>query len=157
MSWLQPRLSVAEIEEGVALAPKFDKDGLLPVVTTDVTSGGVLMVGVMNRDALLRSIETGEAHYWSRSREAVWHKGATSGMVQTIVEMRIDDDQDALWLAVSIQGLGGSCHVGYRSCFYRAVPVRQTPDIPLRLQFREHAKLFDPATVYAGASNPTCL
>ena len=156
-SWLQSRISVVQVEEGVDFAPKFDQDGLLPVVATDAASGEVLMMGVMNRDALLRSIETGEAHYWSRSRKAVWHKGATSGMVQTIVEMRIDDDQDALWLAVSIRGLGASCHVGYRSCFYRAVPLRQAPNARLHLQFREHAKLFNPAIVYAGLPNPTHL
>ena len=116
------RVTVEQVEEGCDLAPKFDAAGLIPCVTTDHDSGEVLMVAVMNRDALARTIETGEAHYWSRSRQQLWHKGATSGLVQKVVEMRIDDDQDCVWLRVAIAG-GASCHVGYRSCFYRKVPV----------------------------------
>ena len=93
-----PRESIEQVEEGDELAPKFDEDGLIPVVTTDVESGEVLMHGYMNAEALEKTIETGEAHYWSRSRQALWHKGATSGLIQKVVEIRIDDDQDAVWL-----------------------------------------------------------
>ena len=148
------RLSIAQVEEGDDLAPKFDGAGLIPVVTTDADSGEVLMMGVMNVEALTRSIETGEAHYWSRSRQCLWHKGATSGLVQKIVEMRIDDDQDAVWLRVRIDG-GASCHVGYRSCFYRAVPLGGANAD--RLIFTEAEKVFDPIEVYGDAPNPTQL
>jgi len=151
------RTSVEQVEEGTALAPKFDEHGLIPVVTTDAGDGVVLMVGFMNAEALARTIETGEAHYWSRSRGAVWHKGATSGLVQRVVELRVDDDQDAVWLAVEVAGSGASCHVGYRSCFYRAVPVGAPPSPKLTLVFREAAKTFDPAKVYGAAPNPTRL
>src|ERR1044071_2261635 len=116
------RTSVEQVEEGAELAPKFDADGLIPAVTTDAVSGELLMVGYMNAEALRKTIETGEAHYWSRSRQVLWHKGATSGLVQKVVELRIDDDQDAVWLRVSIPG-DASCHVGYRSCFYRSMPT----------------------------------
>lgn len=112
------------------------------------------MLGYMNAEALVKTITTGEAHYWSRSRKVLWHKGATSGLVQKVVEMRIDDDQDAVWLRVDIPG-DASCHVGYRSCFYRAVPLGQKGDT--RLEFREDRKLFDPKQVYGDAPNPTIL
>lgn len=150
------RLSVEQVEEGTALTPKFDADGLIPVVTTDAASGEVLMMGVMNAEALGRSIETGEAHYWSRSRRTLWRKGATSGLVQTIVEMRVDDDQDAVWLRVAVSG-GASCHVGYRSCFYRVVPVGSEPNSSVTLRFTERGKVFDPRAVYGDAPNPTRL
>ncbi|MGV6876205.1 phosphoribosyl-AMP cyclohydrolase [Pseudochelatococcus sp. B33] len=149
------RQSVEEVEEGIFLAPRFGPAGLIPVVTTDAASGEVLMMGVMNAEALLRTIETGEAHYWSRSRQCLWHKGATSGLVQKVVEIRVDDDQDAIWLRVEIAG-GASCHVGYRSCFYRAVPVR-TASRPIGLTFTETDKVFDPKQVYGDAPNPTQL
>jgi phosphoribosyl-AMP cyclohydrolase len=152
-----PRRSVEEIEEGEVLAPRFDGRGLIPVVTTDAESGEVLMMGVMNGEALVRTIATGEAHYWSRSRKELWRKGATSGLVQRVVEMRIDDDQDAIWLRVEVAGLGGSCHVGYRSCFYRAVPIGARGDGPVPLRFVETQKLFDPRDIYADAPNPTRL
>ena len=116
------RISVEQVEEGQELAPKFDPQGLIPVITTDFTSGELLMHGYMNEEALRKTIELGEAVYYSRSRKTLWHKGATSGLVQTIREMRIDDDQDAVWLRVDVAG-GASCHVGYRSCFYRKVPT----------------------------------
>lgn len=154
-SLFSPRLSVEQVEEGKELAPKFDGDGLLPVVTTDAITGDVLMMGVMNKEALLQTIRTGEAHYWSRSRKCLWHKGATSGLVQKVVEMRIDDDQDAVWLRVAVDG-GASCHVGYRSCFYRAVPVGME-DGPLELSYTETEKVFDPKEVYGDAPNPTQL
>jgi phosphoribosyl-AMP cyclohydrolase len=151
------RISIAQVEEGAELAPKFDADGLIPVVTTDAATGEVLMHGYMNAEALRRTVETGQAHYWSRSRKALWHKGATSGLVQHVVEMRIDDDQDAVWLRVKVDG-GASCHVGYRSCFYRTLPVGAAAgDKPLHLTFTETEKVFDPADVYGDAPNPTQL
>lgn len=156
-SWMAPRETVEQVEEGAVLAPKFDKDGLIPVVTTDADSGELLMHGYMNELALRRTIETGEAHYWSRSRQALWHKGATSGLVQTVREMRIDDDQDAVWLRVDVNG-GASCHVGYRSCFYRSLPVGSLDDSqPVALKYEETEKVFDPKAVYGDAPNPTKL
>ncbi|MGD9867243.1 MAG: phosphoribosyl-AMP cyclohydrolase [Hyphomicrobiales bacterium] len=151
------RKSVVQVEEGTDLAPKFDKDGLLPVVTTDAATGDVLMLGYMNAEALTRTIETGEAHYWSRSRNTIWHKGATSGLVQKVVDLRIDDDQDAVWLKVDVAGSGASCHVGYRSCFYRSVPLGESPSPRTVLEYRESAKTFDPKDVYGDAPNPTQL
>ena len=151
------RATVEQVEEGVELAPKFDDRGLIPAVTTDFESGELLMHGFMNEEALRRTIETGEAHYYSRSREAIWHKGATSGLVQNIVEMRIDDDQDCVWLRVRVGGNGASCHVGYRSCFYRSLPTGALPDAPVTLTFEETEKVFDPLAVYGDAPNPTKL
>jgi len=144
------RTSIMQVEEGTSLAPRFDADGHIPVVTTDAQSGEVLMMGVMTVEALRLTIQTGEAHYWSRSRQCLWHKGATSGLAQRVVEVRIDDDQDAVWLRVDVAG-GASCHVGYRSCFYRAV------DADGELRFVESAKVFDPVAVYVDAPNPTRL
>jgi phosphoribosyl-AMP cyclohydrolase len=114
------------------------------------------MVAVMNREALAKTIETGEAHYYSRSRRQLWHKGATSGLIQKVVEMRIDDDQDCVWLRVEIAG-GASCHVGYRSCFYRKVPVGAARAGGSALEFTEREKTFDPKAVYGDAPNPTQL
>ncbi|MEM9296478.1 MAG: phosphoribosyl-AMP cyclohydrolase [Planctomycetota bacterium] len=148
------RRSVEQVEEGADLAPKFDEHGLIPVVTTDIDSGEVLMHAYMNQEALLRTIELGEAVYWSRSRKCLWHKGATSGLVQRVRELRIDDDQDCVWLRVDVQG-GASCHVGYRSCFYRAVPFGDQAGQPLT--FTESEKVFDPKAVYGDAPNPTQL
>ena len=152
-----PRTSVEQVEEGRELAPKFDADGLIPAVTTDFESGELLMHAYMNAEALNKTIETGEAHYWSRSRQVLWRKGATSGLTQRIVELRIDDDQDAVWLKVEVAGSGSSCHVGYRSCFYRAVPTGRAPSPDLELEFREQDKTFDPKDVYGDAPNPTRL
>jgi phosphoribosyl-AMP cyclohydrolase len=152
------RTSVEQVEEGHELAPKFDADGLIPAVTTDYRTGAVLMHGYMNAEALARSIETGEAHYFSRSRQVLWHKGATSGLVQHIRELLIDDDQDCVWLRVEVAGSGASCHVGYRSCFYRRVPTGDAVSSgPLKLEFTESEKVFDPEEVYPGADNPTRL
>ena len=134
-----------EIEEGLALAPKFDRDGLVTVVATDATSGELLMVAHMNADALSRTIETGEAWYFSRSRQALWKKGESSGHVQRVIEMRVDCDQDAVWIKVE-QGGPGACHTGRRSCFYRAVPLGQKGSVTL--EFRDADKTFDPAKVY---------
>ena len=151
------RVSVEQVEEGSELAPKFDADGLIPVVTTAAASGEVLMHAYMNAEALRKTIEHGEAFYWSRSRQCLWHKGATSGLVQKVVEMRIDDDQDAVWLRVEVAG-DASCHVGYRSCFYRSIPVGRAASAAASiLKFEETEKTFDPREVYGDAPNPTRL
>ena len=152
------RVTVEQVEEGTELAPKFDAHGLIPAVTTDFESGELLMHGYMNAEALALTIATGEAHYYSRSRQAIWHKGATSGLTQKIRELKIDDDQDCVWLRVDVAG-GASCHVGYRSCFYRTVPYGADADgnEPLQLEFTEHEKVFDPEEVYPGVPNPTKL
>lgn len=152
------RISVFQVEEEKDLAPKFQENGLIPVVTTDFTSGELLMHGYMNEEAFKKSIELGEAVYYSRSREALWHKGATSGLTQIIEEMRIDDDQDCIWLRVQVQGNGASCHVGYRSCFYRSVPTGEEFFTQNgELKFEESEKVFDPLDVYGDAPNPTKL
>ncbi|MDD9841810.1 MAG: phosphoribosyl-AMP cyclohydrolase [Alphaproteobacteria bacterium] len=149
------RLSVAQIEESTELAPKFDAQGLIPAIATDAATGEVLMHGFMDKQALQLSIETGQAHYYSRSRQKLWHKGATSGLVQEIVELRIDDDQDCVWMQVKVAGNGASCHVGYRSCFYRSIPVGKTVAPDLKLHFEELEKTFDPVKVYGNTPNPT--
>jgi phosphoribosyl-AMP cyclohydrolase len=129
-----PTLSAkADIEEGAVLAPKFDRDGLVTCVTTDAATGDVLMVAHMNAESLRLSIETGQAWYWSRSRQALWRKGETSGQLQTIVEMRVDCDQDAIWIKVNVGGDGGCCHTGRHSCFYRVKPVGTSADGPLTI------------------------
>ena len=151
-----PRTSIEQVEEGNELAPEFDEKGFIPCVTTDHASGELLMVAVMNQEALEKTITTGEAHYFSRSRQCLWHKGATSGLVQKVVEMRIDDDQDCIWLRVEVAG-GASCHVGYRSCFYRKVPVGVERAGGSELEFIEAEKTFDPKEVYGDAPNPTQL
>ena len=150
------RVSVEQVEEGSTLAPKFDERGLIASITTDIDSGEVLMHAYMNRESLQRTIETGEAYYWSRSRQQLWHKGATSGLVQSVRELRVDDDQDCIWLRVEVKG-GASCHVGYRSCFYRSVPVGAERDDGDSLRFTEAQKVFDPKRVYDDAPNPTQL
>jgi len=151
------RNTVKQVEEGFDLAPKFDADGLIPCITTEAGSGEVLMLGYMNVEALWRTIATSEAHYWSRSRQCLWRKGETSGLVQQVVDMRIDDDQDAIWLRVHVSGSGASCHVGYRSCFYRSVELGGQAGKTARLTFMEPAKAFDPKHVYGDAPNPTKL
>ena len=139
------RGSAHEIEEGRSLAPKFDADGLVTCVATDAANGDVLMVAHMNAEALARTIESGQAWYYSRSRRALWRKGETSGHVQRVTEMRIDCDQDAVWIKVEQAGPGG-CHTGRRSCFYRAVPLGKAGGV--RLEFRDAEKRFDPSKVY---------
>ena len=149
------RENVAEIEEGNLLSPKFDNNGLIPVIATDHQTNEVLMQGFMNEEALKKTIETKEAHYWSRSRKQVWHKGKTSGFIQKIKEIRIDDDQDAVWLSVDI-GNGSRCHVGYRSCFYRSIPLGKIENArEIKMKFEEKEKKFDPEKVYKGQPNPT--
>ena len=134
------------LEEDLALAPKFDADGLVTCVATDVWTGDVLMVAHMNEQALRRTIETGEAWYYSRSRRALWKKGESSGHTQRVTEMRVDCDQDAIWIKVDQNG-PGACHTGRRSCFYRAVPLLQVGAI--KLEFRDAAKTFEPAKAYS--------
>jgi len=151
----EKRKTIEQVEESTELAPKFDQDGLIPVVTTDFSSGEVLMQGYMNEEALKKTINLGEAVYYSRSRQTLWHKGKTSGLVQTVKEIRIDDDQDCVWLRVDVQG-GASCHVGYRSCFYRSVPFGENSHMTI-LKFEEKEKVFDPKKVYGDAPNPTKL
>lgn len=152
------RITVEQVEEANDLAPKFQENGLIPVVTTDFTSGELLMHGYMNEEALKKTIKLGEAVYYSRSRETLWHKGATSGLTQIVEEMRIDDDQDCVWLRVTVQGNGASCHVGYRSCFYRSVPTGdEFFENDGALHFEETEKVFDPLEVYGDAPNPTKL
>ena len=154
------RTSVEVVEEGTLLSPKFDQDGLMPVVTTDAQTGELLMHAYMNQAALMKTIETGEAHYYSRSRQTLWHKGATSGLIQYVQQLLIDDDQDCLWMRVTVAGPGASCHVGYRSCFYRQIPLgTEVADgtSPITLSFTEAAKTFDPKLVYGDAPNPTQL
>lgn len=115
--------SCAEVEEGARLTPRFGPDGLVSCIAVDAQDGQVLMLAHMNAEALARTLETGEAWYWSRSRGELWHKGATSGQIQRIVEMRVDCDQDALLIRVAVGGDGGCCHTGRRSCFYRTVSL----------------------------------
>ena len=151
----EERKTIEQVEESTELAPKFDQNGLIPVVTTDFSSGEVLMQGYMNDEAFKKTISTGEAVYYSRSRKTLWHKGKTSGLVQNIKEIRIDDDQDCVWLRVDVKG-GASCHVGYRSCFYRSVPFKGDGSKTV-LRFEENEKVFDPKEVYGDAPNPTKL
>ena len=113
--------STHDLEHGAALTPRYDAHGLIAAIATHAETGEVLMFAWMNAEALTRTIETGEAHYWSRSRGELWHKGATSGQIQRVGEARIDCDQDAVWLKVLPQGDGGACHTGARSCFYRVI------------------------------------
>ncbi len=152
------RRSVEQVEEGTELAPKFDERGLIAAVTTDAATGELLMQAYMNAEALRLTIATGEAHYYSRSRGSVWHKGATSGLVQKVEELRIDDDQDCVWLRVNVTG-GASCHVGYRSCFYRRIPLGAPGGDAASptLEFTDTEKVFDPEEVYGDAPNPTTL
>ena len=138
-----PSGAATELEEGVALTPKFDTDGLVTCVATDATSGEVLMVAHMNATALAKTIASGEAWYFSRSRGVLWKKGETSGHTQRVVEMRIDCDQDAVW--IKVEQIDGACHTGRRSCFYRAVPLGKEGAVTL--QFRDE-RVFDPRAVY---------
>lgn len=138
------RSAATDIEEGLALRPKFDAAGLVTCVTTDAASGDVLMVAHMNDEALRRTIASGDAWYFSRSRNALWRKGESSGHVQRVVEMRVDCDQDAVWLKVDQAG-GAACHTGRHSCFYRAVSVGEGGG---QLTMIDAERKFDPAAVY---------
>ena len=151
------RHTIKEVEEGKYLSPKFNENGLIPVITTDIKTGDILMHGYMNYEALKKTIETEEAHYWSRSRKKIWRKGQVSGFIQKVKEIRIDDDQDSVWLSVDI-GNGSSCHVGYRSCFYRSIPLGKIKnEEELEMKFKETEKAFDPKKVYKDEPNPTKL
>ena len=130
-------------------------DGLMPAIIQDYETLEILMLGYMNKEALDKTILTNEGYYWSRSREVLWKKGESSGMVHQVDEILIDDDQDSVWLKVTIQGLGASCHVGYKSCFYRSVYSIEENEV--QLNFTETEKVFDPEVVYPGAENPTKL
>ena len=149
------RDNIKDVEEGKYLSPKFDENGLIPVITTDFKKGDILMHAYMNYEALKKTIETKEAYYWSRSRKKIWRKGQVSGFVQKIKEIRIDDDQDSVWLSVDI-GDGASCHVGYKSCFYRSIPLGKIDNgRQIEMKFEEKEKKFDPEKVYKGQTNPT--
>jgi len=151
------RDNIKEVEEGKYLSPKFDENGLIPVIATDFQTGDILMHAYMNDEALKKTIETKEVHYWSRSRKKIWRKGQVSGFVQIVKEIRIDDDQDSVWLSVDI-GNGASCHVGYRSCFYRSIPLGKIKnEKELEMEFKEKKKIFDPKKVYKNEPNPTKL
>ena len=145
------RISIEEVEEGKSFTPKFDENGLIPVITVEDSSGDILMHGYMDSEALIKSIESKEAHYWSRSRQKLWKKGEISGLKQAIVKILVDDDQDCMIFRVNVAGLGASCHVGYKSCFYRVLEDKNN------LKFIETEKLFDPEEVYEGEDNPTIL
>ena len=138
-----PPGTAAELEEGAALTPKFDADGLVTCVATDAASGDVLMVAHMNAEALKKTITTGEAWYFSRSRQALWKKGETSGHTQRVIEMRIDCDQDAVW--IKVEQVAGACHTGRRSCFYRAVPLGKPGTVTLEFVGE---RVFDPKAAY---------
>ena len=157
-TFFEERKTIKQVEESTSFAPKIDESGLIAVVTTDYESGEALMQGYMNKEALQKTIELGEAIYYSRSRKTLWHKGKVSGLIQIIKEIRIDDDQDCVWLRVNVRG-GSSCHVGYRSCFYRSVPFGKSIEnkTKLVLKFTETEKVFDPEEVYKNSPNPTKL
>lgn len=143
MSVATPSSELNNVEEGLQLRPKFDASGLVTCVTTDAGTGDVLMVAHMNDEALRKTIESGEAWYFSRSRQSLWRKGESSGHVQRVVEMRVDCDQDAVWIRVDQAG-GAACHTGRRSCFYRAVPKGEDGKMVLV----DADRVFDPAAVY---------
>jgi phosphoribosyl-AMP cyclohydrolase len=134
---------ISDHEEGLAFQPKFDASGLVTCVATDAASGDVLMVAHMNDEALRKTIASGEAWYFSRSRNALWRKGETSGHTQRVVEMRMDCDQDAVWIRV--EQTGAACHTGRRSCFYRTITADGDDT---RLSFVDAERLFDPTKVY---------
>lgn len=140
------RGTLVEIETGAVFAPAFDADGLIPCIATDAESGAVVMFAWMNREALAKTIATGIAHYWSRSRQALWQKGEASGNRQLVSEIRTDCDQDAIWIRVRTEGAGANCHLGARSCFFRALKLG--PGGAVTLVADSEGPLFDPAAVY---------
>ena len=151
------RTSVYEIEEGIKLCPKFNKEKLLPCITVEYKTNQILMFSYINKLAFQKSLETKNAHYFSRSRKKVWFKGETSGMYQHIKNMFIDDDQDCVIFEVKLTkpkkgGKEASCHVGYKSCFYRKIELK---DSSVSLKFTEKKKSFDPRIIYKGIPNPT--
>ena len=150
------RKSIHQVEESNEFAPKFDQNGLIVVTTVDASNDQILMTGYMNKEALEKTIATKEAYYFSRSHQSIWHKGATSGFVQKVREILIDDDQDALYMRVEIPKNGASCHVGYKSCFYRKIKLEDNQN-NVELEDLGHKKVFDPKKVYGDAPNPTKL
>ena len=150
------RKSIEEVEEGKILQPKFDSNNLIPVITVDISNKEILMHGYMNQEAFRLSMQTKVAHYWSRSRKCIWKKGETSGLIQNIKEIKIDDDQDCVIFEVELLGLKASCHVGYKTCFYRKLTSGEDEYID-KLEFTEKEKVFDPKEIYGNAPNPTKL
>lgn len=141
---------VQEVEEGQRLMPLFDERGLLPVIVQDAVSGEVLMLGWMNREALTLTIQTGYSHFWSRARQKLWRKGEQSGQAQRVRHILIDDDQDCLLIKVELTG-GASCHVGYRSCFFRE--LEWSPgQTEFKLRYLETEKVYDPIAAYGSGS-----
>ena len=146
-----PSDSAAENEAGTVLRPRFSADGLIPAVVTDAETGVVVMFAHMNAEALALTIDTGVAHYWSRSRSQLWRKGESSGHEQAVAELRVDCDQDVVLLAVNTAGTGANCHTGRKSCFYRR--VERGEDGTVRLRFDEgDTPRFDPAKIYGASS-----
>ena len=157
----EKRISIQQVEEGTSLAPKFDENGVIPCITVHAETKEVLMFAYMNEEAMKLTISTGFAHYWSRSRKSLWKKGETSGMYQKVDRILIDDDQDSILIEVLLGkpnkgGKEASCHVGYRSCFYRSVPTGDHYE-KIELKFIEDEKSFDPEKIYEGQENPTKL
>lgn len=140
-----PSSNKAELENGPAFTPRFDEKGLITAVVTDIRDGELLMVAHMNAEALALTIETGVAHYYSRSRKSLWKKGESSGNLQTVKEIRTDCDQDAIWLKVSVAGHDATCHTGRRSCFYRTVDITDGSAVTTITDGHRH---FDPTEVY---------
>jgi phosphoribosyl-AMP cyclohydrolase len=141
------RLPDNEVEEGRVFAPKFDRNGLITCVVTDAGTGDVLMLAHMNDEALARTIESAEAWFYSRSRKALWRKGESSGHTLRVVEVRVDCDQDALWIRVDQRG-PGACHTGRRSCFYRTLPLNEPIGPGTKLAFRDAERVFEPERIY---------
>ena len=134
-----------KLEEGTGFTPNYDSNGLITAVVTDADSGELLMVAFMNKEAVALTLETGIAHYWSRSRQKLWKKGESSGNIQIIKEIRVDCDQDTLWLKVKVKGIGATCHTGRKSCFYRRLKVTEGT---VTLVIDSEKPLFKPEEVY---------
>ena len=144
-SFPKPSGDKAELEHGSAFTPRFDEKGLITAVVTDIRDGALLMVAHMNAESLRLTLDTGIAHYWSRSRNTLWKKGETSGNLQNVREIRTDCDQDVIWLKVEVGGHDATCHTGRRSCFYRTVT---TADGSVSLAMADDHRHFDPDEIY---------
>ena len=152
----EKRVSVEEVEEGFTFQPKFDSNGLIPIITIEFETNEVLMHGYSNEEALKLTMSSKKAHYFSRSRQQIWKKGEKSGLFQNIKQIKIDDDQDCLIYFVNLEGKKASCHVGYKSCFYRKLTMEEDK-YSVKLEFTEDTKIFDPEKVYGNLPNPTKL
>jgi len=150
------RVSVEEVEEGFSFQPKIDSNDLIPVITIEFETNEVLMHGYSNEEALKLTMSSKKAHYFSRSRQQIWKKGEKSGLFQNIKQIKIDDDQDCLIYFVNLEGKKASCHVGYKSCFYRKL-TNEEDKYSAKLEFTEDKKIFDPEKVYGNVPNPTKL